>query len=92
MEPTSLNVTNVIFAGVLALPIYLLPAIVAFFREHRNKWAVFVLNLFLGWTFAFWVLALVWAVIKVPTLHFVATPEPPASRRGSEGRSAGADS
>jgi hypothetical protein len=46
--------------GVLLL-VYLLPAVVGFCRDHHNQLAIFVLNLFLGWTLLGWVLALVWA-------------------------------
>ena len=35
-----------------ALLIYFLPTVVASFRKHRNTGAIFVLNLFLGWTFS----------------------------------------
>lgn len=40
---------------------YFVPAIVAFVRNHRNRGAIFVLNLLLGWTVLGWVGALVWA-------------------------------
>jgi hypothetical protein len=30
-------------------------------RHHHNALAVFVLNLFAGWTFVLWIWALVWA-------------------------------
>lgn len=45
---------------VLLLPIYFLPAILG--RKKRDWAAIFVLNLFLGWTFLGWVLTLVWAL------------------------------
>jgi hypothetical protein len=41
--------------------IYFLPAIVANARHHRNRLAIFVLDVFLGWTFIGWVAAFVWA-------------------------------
>lgn len=41
--------------------IYFVPSIVAESRRHRNKNAIFILNLLLGWTFLGWVAALVWA-------------------------------
>lgn len=46
---------------LLCLAIYFAPAIVASNRGHRNFSAIFVLNLFLGWTLVGWVIALVWA-------------------------------
>lgn len=46
---------------VLAL-VYFLPSIVAYFRAHKNKVAIFFLNLLAGWTFIGWVAAFVWSV------------------------------
>jgi len=40
---------------------YPIPTIVAKIRRKRNIKAIFVLNLFLGWTFLGWVAALIWA-------------------------------
>ena len=42
--------------------IYFLPFIVSIARKHPDSTAIFVLNLFLGWTFFGWVIALIWAV------------------------------
>lgn len=42
--------------------IYFLPAYLG--RNKRNAWAIFALNLLLGWTFLGWVAALVWALTK----------------------------
>lgn len=50
---------------VLVFSIYFAPAITACLREHQNALAVFVLNLFLGWTLLGWVLALVWSCTAV---------------------------
>jgi hypothetical protein len=44
-----------------AAAIYFLPTIVARERAHMSAGAVFVVNLFLGWTFLGWVGALAWA-------------------------------
>ncbi len=41
---------------------YLLPTTIAIIRKRTNSVAIFVLNLFLGWTLIGWVVALVWAV------------------------------
>lgn len=47
--------------AVIALVIYFFPFIVACVRRHRNQTAIFVLNLFTGWTGLGWIAALVWA-------------------------------
>jgi len=41
---------------------YFLPSIVALGRSKRDLLAIFLLNLFLGWSVIGWVVALVWAV------------------------------
>ena len=41
--------------------IYFLPSLVAMFRGHASGGGIFVLNLFLGWTFIGWLAALIWA-------------------------------
>lgn len=40
---------------------YFMPALVASGRRHRQRVAILVLNLLLGWTVLGWVGALVWA-------------------------------
>jgi len=45
---------------------YFLPFIIALVREHPRKGAIFVLNLFAGWTLFGWVAAMVWALISNP--------------------------
>jgi hypothetical protein len=52
-------VTTLSFVALFCL--YWLPAIVAFSRNHHNRAAIAVLNLFLGWTVAAWIAALIWA-------------------------------
>ena len=48
----------------LALFMYFLPTYVAARRERKDKWIIFFLNLFLGWSFAGWLVALIWALMK----------------------------
>ena len=47
--------------GILAL-FYFVPSLVALVRKKNNTASIIVLNIFLGWTFIGWVVALVWAV------------------------------
>jgi Superinfection immunity protein len=60
-----------LFVGFILLGIcffvYFLPTFFAFSRNHHNRAAILVLNLFLGWTFIGWVIALVWAFTAVRT-------------------------
>lgn len=41
---------------------YFIPTMVASNRGHLSVAAIFMFNLFLGWTFLGWVLALVWSL------------------------------
>lgn len=53
------------FLLVLALAtpfLYLLPAIVGFVRKKRNKWAIGLLDLLLGWTALGWIVAMILAL------------------------------
>ena len=49
------------FAVAFLLGIYFLPDWVAQSRGHPQRGSIFILNLFLGWTFLGWVVALIWA-------------------------------
>lgn len=45
----------------ILLCIYFLPSIIA--KSKPQMSGVIILNLFLGWTFVFWVISLAWAVL-----------------------------
>lgn len=47
---------------ILVIVVYFAPALFAF--EKKNFASIFTLNLFLGWTFIGWVVALVWGLSK----------------------------
>ena len=51
----------VILVFAVCVYLYFIPTIVANKRGRKNKGAIFVLNLLLGWSFVGWVVALVWA-------------------------------
>ena len=54
---------GLIYVLIMAVPVvYFIPAYVG--RKNRNANAIFLLNLFLGWTLIGWVVALVWATYK----------------------------
>ena len=48
----------------LIFAVYFLPSLIAFLRDHKNKIAIFLLNLLLGWTVLGWVSSLVWSVMR----------------------------
>lgn len=72
--PVSIGLTGVIkengmaaglfLLGLVAVVVYFVPAAVGFARRKENRFAIFLLNLFLGWSLLGWVVALVWAVSK----------------------------
>ncbi|MCI1736248.1 MAG: superinfection immunity protein [Pseudomonas veronii] len=45
----------------ISFVIYFFPTFIASYRKHVNGTSIFLVNLFLGWTFLGWVVALVWA-------------------------------
>lgn len=51
-----------IVAIVVILAVIFIPTIVAFRRQHPNRWLIFVVNLAFGGTIVGWVAALVWAM------------------------------
>ncbi|HXY10864.1 MAG TPA: superinfection immunity protein [Terriglobales bacterium] len=42
--------------------LYFLPSILAYARSKRDRAAILILNLLLGWTAIGWVIALVWSI------------------------------
>jgi len=51
--------------GLVIIFVYLIPSFIAYGREHHNKGAIILLNLFLGWTALGWFAALIWSVTAV---------------------------
>ena len=41
--------------------LYMLPCLFAAYRKHLNTGPIFIINIFLGWTFLGWVICLAWA-------------------------------
>lgn len=46
--------------------LYFVPTLVAALSRKRNAFAIFALNLLLGWTFIGWTIALVWSFMADP--------------------------
>src|SRR3954462_14827215 len=63
-QPPSDDTALVIFMGIgflLVGIIYIMPSIVAFRRNHPNRWIILVINVAFGGTIIGWGIALVWA-------------------------------
>jgi hypothetical protein len=56
------NILVTVFLLGLSFCVYFLPSIIG--RNKRNANAICILNIFLGWTFVGWVVALIWAVMR----------------------------
>lgn len=72
--------TAVVILIIVVAFIYFMPTIVAAIDKKQNAAAIFLLNLFLGWTLIGWVAALVWAATKDMQPTIVDKPSPPRWR------------
>lgn len=80
MTPGHVLSTLIAIAFFTALGVaYIAPSIVAYIRHVRDLGAVLVINLFLGWTFLGWVVALAMA------LRTSQTPPTSIIQTGTEG-------
>lgn len=57
---------SILFFVVVGICVYLLPWIIAKQRNHHNSLAIFWMNLLLGCTVFFWIVALIWACTRQP--------------------------
>jgi hypothetical protein len=60
---------------IVATLIYFLPTIIALARGHLSTLAIFLLNLFLGWTLLGWIIALIWSCTGYTAANFYRGPE-----------------
>jgi hypothetical protein len=64
MQPDS-HAGDLIFLGIVFLIagiIYIIPSIVAFRRDHPNRWIILVINVAFGGTIIGWGIVMVWAM------------------------------
>jgi len=47
---------------IVPLAIYFVPTIIATARHVRNMLGIILLNIFGGWTFVGWIIALIWSI------------------------------
>lgn len=66
-----------LFFAALSICVYFIPSYVADKNNHKNMTAIFLLNIFLGWSILGWVIALIWASSKSqPDRIIVHNPTP----------------
>jgi len=78
------NTQGLIWAIAL-LVLYFLPTIVAIQRDRRNKGPIVVINLFFGWTFIGWVVALAMAYGGATNKDVIAVAPTPTAAPVSTG-------
>jgi hypothetical protein len=66
--------------GAALLAIFFLPALIARARRHNNAVPILLVNIFLGWTFLGWVVALVWATTNNVKRSSADNPQPDIAR------------
>lgn len=65
-EEVIVIIVMLIIPGIITQCIYFLPYLIANSNGHQQETAIFILNLFAGWTIIAWIIALVWAFTKRP--------------------------
>lgn len=55
--------------GLFTLMVYFLPTFIAIMRNHPNLAAIFIINLFLGWSLVAWVISLAWSFTAITPRH-----------------------
>ena len=51
-----------IISFIVGIIVYFVPSYIAYRRKHKNRVAILVLNIFLGWSLIGWIVALVWSL------------------------------
>ncbi|MDG1416854.1 MAG: type VI secretion system-associated protein TagO [Maricaulis sp.] len=70
----------------LLVVLHFLPWMVALSRGHHNTMPIFFVNLFFGWTFVGWVVALIWSTTQVESRagsNVISTYQSPENERDS---------
>jgi hypothetical protein len=71
---------TVVGNAIFILCMYFLPALISALHWHHNQNAIFLTNLFFGWTVIGWVAALIWCTTSQLAVIKRATPNTPVTR------------
>jgi hypothetical protein len=66
-----------LFGLIFGLVLLFLPTVIARSRSHPNAGAIFLVNLFFGWTFIGWIVSLVWACARTSSRPVLYAPQYP---------------
>lgn len=58
-----------LFVIIPLVSVYFLPYLIANKHDHRQKRAIYILNIFAGWTIIAWIIALIWAHTVQTGIH-----------------------
>lgn len=61
---SGMDVVTIIVFSVFGILLYFIPSVVAWKRKHRQFVPIMIVNLFLGWSFVGWVIALAWSFMS----------------------------
>lgn len=53
-----------IFIVIASILVYFLPSLIAVFSHHRDRFLIFIINIFFGWSVFGWFIALIWSFIR----------------------------
>ena len=59
---------------IVSIVVYFIPTVVAIYRNVKNLVPIALLNLLLGFTYVFWVGALIWAIMDKQKVKNIETP------------------
>lgn len=70
-ETEAIGIIALLFIpGIITQCLYFLPYMIANSKGHTQETAIFVLNLFAGWTIVAWIIALIWAFTNKENVVF----------------------
>lgn len=55
---------GILLLWLLLIPVYFVPSVWAYKKNHKFKKQILLLNIFLGFSYVGWVLALIWASLN----------------------------
>lgn len=62
MWDSPMHLLIILLVSFIPCVAYFIPSIIAYQKRKANRAAILAVNVFLGWTFVGWVVALVWAL------------------------------